>query len=121
MCPGLKATPTRMTVFFSDWTDGAVPAQPRRKQKTAIVERAKPILIPLIIFPPFVSLKVISPLPLGERARVRGKNGISCGLSPPPFPSPLKGEGFPCSSVSSRTGFHYFSVIILDAAISLSL
>jgi hypothetical protein len=36
--------------------------------------------------------KVISPLPLEERFRVRGKSGILAGLSPPPFSSPLKGE-----------------------------
>jgi hypothetical protein len=44
---------------------------------------------------PLVPPENISPLPLGERVRVRGKNGISRDdLSPPPVPSPLKGEGF---------------------------
>jgi hypothetical protein len=57
--------------------------------------------------------RLISPLPLGERVRVRGKNGISGVLSPPPFPSPLKGEGFPCPTVLSRTVFHNFFDIII--------
>ena len=57
--------------------------------------------------------KVISPLPLGERVRVRGKKTVSwvsllrpSDLSPPPLPSPLKGEGFPYLSVYSRAVFH---------------
>jgi hypothetical protein len=32
--------------------------------------------------------KLILPLPLGERVRVRGKNGFSGVLSPPPFSLP---------------------------------
>ncbi len=49
------------------------------------------------------------------RVRVRGENGISDGLSPSPFPSPLKGEGFLCPSVFSREVFHnFFDIIILD-------
>jgi hypothetical protein len=64
--------------------------------------------------------KLISPLPLGERVRVRGKNGISGVLSPPPFPSPLKGEGFPCPTVLSRAVFHnFFDIIFLIDIISI--
>jgi len=69
-----------------------------------------------ICSPLFISLvlsKITSPLPLGERVRVRGKNGILGSLSPPPFPSPLKGEGFPCPSVFSRAIFHNFFDIII--------
>jgi hypothetical protein len=37
--------------------------------------------------------RIISPLPLGERARVRGKKGISGVLSPPPSSLPPQGGG----------------------------
>jgi len=48
---------------------------------------------------------------------VRGRNGISGGLSPPPFPSPLKGEGFPCPSVFSRAVFHIFFDIFIELGV----
>jgi hypothetical protein len=62
--------------------------------------------------------KVISPLPLGERVRVRGKKGISRqSFHPHPLPSPLKGEGFPYLSIFFRVVFHdFFDVTILVIA-----
>jgi hypothetical protein len=47
------------------------------------------MIIPLRIL---VLVRVIFPLPLGERGRVRGKNGISGVFHPHPFPPPSRGR-----------------------------
>jgi len=49
--------------------------------------------------------KLIPPLPLGERVRVRGKNGFSDVFSPPPFSLPPQGGGMCLSFFVFLIGF----------------
>jgi hypothetical protein len=63
-------------------------------------------MLGLLLFCFVLFIKSYPPLsPLGERVRVRGKKGIGYLPTPPPFPSPLKGEGFHYYSISLRVVF----------------